>query len=131
MKREVSPNIQKICEVFEKAEKIEKVSDKQKNRVSELKSSFEKIEKTVKKGRKVLTKTEKKKLQTEEKKLGERLERWIVRGKSTVRGIKESEEQIKNSKLLDKNPATQNITRLQLCIKLENTELRNIICSYF
>ena len=31
----------------------------------------------------------------------------------------------------DKNPATRNITRLQLCIKLENNELRNMICSYF
>ena len=33
-------------------------------------------------------------------------------------------------KLLWKNHATRNITRLQLCIKLENTELRNKIYSY-
>ena len=33
-------------------------------------------------------------------------------------------------KFCKKNPATRNITRLQLCIKLENTELSNKIYSY-
>merc|ERR1712055_1020455 len=37
---------------------------------------------------------------------------------------------LKYLKYQKKNPATRNITRLQLCIKLENTQLRNKIYSY-